>query len=214
MIGTCLIAAFAAVEVCTTMLRGGIWSPQEPCVLESALNGSEFGGVVSVVGLSRQAYFHYRQSGAAIVECEFSVLSEVKAPLENAILSIDAEVNVEGCDAYRFAPIGHVSATLRNVTITGQIAVRGVSPSATMSFSRFVNTFEDANDIVGCGSSLKYDVRTKENNEAQLGKVYNSIEGDLPISSFSIVNEPKGVMTAKQITLLGKTYNFNVSTSV
>ena len=138
----------------------------------------------------------------------------MKAPLKNAILMIDAEVNVDGCDAYRFAPIGHVSGALKNVTIAGQIVARGVNPAATMTFSRFINTFDDSNAIVGCGSSLKYDVYTIEGTPAQLAKVCNSVQGELSTSSFSLVNEPSGVMVKKEVTLLGEKYSFNVSTSV
>lgn len=119
MLGPCLIATLAADDICTTMLRGGIWSSGSPCVLDTAIDASKFGGVLSVLGLSRETYFNYSQSGASTVVCEFTALSEVKAPLENAILSINAEVDVDGCDAYRFAPIGHVGSTLKNVTVTG-----------------------------------------------------------------------------------------------
>ena len=208
------MAVLAAVDACTTMLRGGIWNSQEPCTLNFDLDAREFGGVISVTELSRSAYFRYRPSGAALVECEFSALYEAKGSLKNAILAVDAQVSVEGCDAYRFAPIGYVEAELSNVTITGNVVVRGLNSAATMMFSRFVDTFEDADSITECGSSLRYEVYTAEGNPAQLGKVYNSAQGDLPISSFSIVNEPSEKMSVKELTLLGKTYRFNVSTSV
>lgn len=53
MLTSYLIAVLTAVDACATMLRGGIWDAQGPCVLESEVDASQFGGVVSVVGLSR-----------------------------------------------------------------------------------------------------------------------------------------------------------------
>ena len=66
-----------------------------------------------------------------------------------------------------------------------------------MSYSRFVNTFKDVSDITGCGSSLIYNVYTKEGQPAKLAQIHNSIDGELPASSFTIVNEPTGVIVEK-----------------